>query len=179
MVTTGFTDFRQIKKAAFPRDFATHWPVKKDFRSANGARSQFSAARKSIKKKKKLVPCYGTRYIGCINAPRAMILDLRRIHLFTVRDMIESFKHKGLRELFETGKTKKLPAEHLKKIKPLLDFVDAAHSSEDFNLPGGRLHKLKAPPYTGFYSLDVNGNYRLIFKFENGIALDVNYIDTH
>ncbi|HEY5749719.1 MAG TPA: type II toxin-antitoxin system RelE/ParE family toxin [Chryseolinea sp.] len=93
--------------------------------------------------------------------------------------MIQSFKHKGLRELFEKGKTKKFPAEHLKKIKRLLDFVAAAHSSEDFNLPGKRLHKLKAPPYVDFYSLDVTGNYRLIFKFENGLATDVNYIDTH
>jgi proteic killer suppression protein len=93
--------------------------------------------------------------------------------------MIHSFKNKGLKELFEQGKTKKLPQERLKKIKALLAIIHSAHQPEDFNTPGSRLHKLKAPPLAGFYSLDVTGNFRIVFDFRNGNAYDLDYLDTH
>ena len=48
------------------------------------------------------------------------------------------------------------------------------------NYPGSNLHTLKKPPYDGFYSVNVRGNYRIIFRFDNGDAYDVNYyLDTH
>jgi len=93
--------------------------------------------------------------------------------------MIISFSHKGLQELFEKGKTKHLPQERIKKIKGLLTIINTATIPRDFHLPKSRTHKLKKNPYIGFWSIDVSGNYRIIFKFENGNATDVNYLDTH
>ena len=93
--------------------------------------------------------------------------------------MIESFKHKGLRELFIEGRTKKLPQERLGKIKKVLAIIHAAASLEDLNVPALRLHKLKAPPYQGYLSLDISGNYRVIFEFKDGKAVNVDYLDTH
>jgi toxin HigB-1 len=93
--------------------------------------------------------------------------------------MIVTIKNKGLQELFTKGKTKHLPQERLNKIKKLLFLLHSAHQLEDLNAPGLRLHPLKAPPYIGYYSIDVTGNYRLVFKFHNGNAHDVDYVDTH
>jgi proteic killer suppression protein len=93
--------------------------------------------------------------------------------------MIQSFTHKGLKELFTTGKSKRLPQERLGKIKLILASIQAATKVGDLNMPGARLHKLKAPPYAGFWSLDVSGNFRIIFRFEDGNASDINYLDTH
>ena len=93
--------------------------------------------------------------------------------------MIESFKHKGLRELFITSKTSKLPSERLKKIKMILAAIHAAHDLKDLNIPAFRLHKLKGPPYEGFVSVDVSGNYRIIFRWDKGIASELDYLDSH
>ncbi len=93
--------------------------------------------------------------------------------------MIESIKSKGLQELFEKGKTSKLPQDRLKKIKMALAILDAAKELRDINIPAFRLHKLKKPPLTGFYSLDISGNYRIVFQFEDGVVTEVDYLDTH
>ena len=93
--------------------------------------------------------------------------------------MIYSFDHKGLQELFKNGKTTRLPQERLKKIKGILLLIDSAVSISDLRIPALRLHQLKAPPYSGYWSLDVSGNYRVIFVFDNGKASHVNYLDTH
>ena len=47
------------------------------------------------------------------------------------------------------------------------------------NYPGSNLHLLKKPPLRGFYSVNVSGNYRIVFRFENGDAYDIDYLDTH
>ena len=93
--------------------------------------------------------------------------------------MIESFKNKGLQEFFEKNKTSKLPQERLKKIKMILAILNAAQDLKDLNVPAFRLHKLKKPPLTGYYSIDVSGNYRIVFWFEDGKAREVDYLDTH
>ena len=93
--------------------------------------------------------------------------------------MIINFTHKGLRELFQRGSTTKLSQEHIKRIIRILGIIHAATEVRDLNVPGLRLHELKKPPYRGFWSLDVSGNYRIIFRFENGKASDLDYLDTH
>jgi proteic killer suppression protein len=93
--------------------------------------------------------------------------------------MIESFSHKGLKELFTNGKTSKLPQERLGKIKKILTVIDSAESLNDLNIPAFRLNPLKAPPFKGYWSIDVTGNFRIIFEFENGKAKNLNYLDTH
>ena len=93
--------------------------------------------------------------------------------------MITSFKSKGLQELFEKNRTTRLPQERLKKIKMILSILDAAHDLKDLNIPAFRLHKLKKPPLDGYHSIDVTGNYRIVFWFEDGKVSEVDYLDTH
>ena len=67
----------------------------------------------------------------------------------------------------------------MKKLKQMIAVLHNATSVSDFNLPGARLHQLKEPPLKGYWSLDVTGNYRLVFRFENGDVYDLDFIDTH
>lgn len=92
--------------------------------------------------------------------------------------MIESIQHKGLRLLWERDDISKLPAVQIMKIKMILTLLDSAIKVEDMNFPGSGLHPLKGD-LAGFWSVKVNGNYRVIFRFENENAFDVDYIDYH
>jgi proteic killer suppression protein len=83
--------------------------------------------------------------------------------------MIKSFKHKGLKQYFETGKTTGIQSNHLKKLKMQLVAIDTAEVIEDINLPGYCLHKLKGNR-NSIWSISVNGNWRVTFKFEEGNA---------
>lgn len=92
--------------------------------------------------------------------------------------MIESIQHKGLRLLWEKDDTSKLPAIQVNKIKMILTLLDSAADVQDMNFPGSGLHSLKGD-LAGFWSVKINGNYRLIFRFENENAFDVDYVDYH
>ena len=92
--------------------------------------------------------------------------------------MIESIKHKGLTLLWEKNNTSKLPAVQVFKIKMILTLLDNAVNVQDMNFPGSDLHPLKGD-LAGFWSVKVNGNYRLIFRFENENAYYVDYVDYH
>jgi len=92
--------------------------------------------------------------------------------------MVVNFTHKGLKNLFEKGDTRVNPS-HAEKIKRILSRLNSAKDLRDLNYPGSNLHPLKKPPFRGFYSVNVSGNYRIVFRFENGDAYDVNYLDTH
>jgi proteic killer suppression protein len=92
--------------------------------------------------------------------------------------MIENIRHKGLRKFYEEGETRFLPAEQLDKIRRMLSYLDAAQRPDAMNLPGFRFHQLTGN-YKGFYSVTVTGNWRIIFRFQDGQALDVNYLDYH
>jgi len=91
---------------------------------------------------------------------------------------IRTFKHKGLKKLFETGSKSGIQASLVKKITGLLDRLDAAVEPKDMSFPGSDFHPLKGN-LKGFYSVHVNGNWTIIFRLENGEALDVNLIDYH
>lgn len=92
--------------------------------------------------------------------------------------MIENFRHKGLKLFFEKGNPSKLPQAHINKLRRLLIRLHASVIIEDMKFPGSGLHQLKGK-YEGFYSIEVSGNYRLIFRFFNGNVYDVDYIDYH
>ena len=92
--------------------------------------------------------------------------------------MIESIQHKGLRLLWEKDDTSKLPAGQIVKIRMILTLLDSAVTVDDMNFPGSGLHPLKGE-LAGFWSVKVNANYRLIFRFENENVFDVDYIDYH
>ena len=94
------------------------------------------------------------------------------------RFMIKSFKHKGLQKFFETGATTGIKSAHKKKVRMRLVALNTATSIDDINLPGFRLHSLKGrKPKT--WAIDVSGNWRITFSFEDSDDYMVNYEDYH
>jgi proteic killer suppression protein len=92
--------------------------------------------------------------------------------------MIQSFRHKGLSKFFESGSTAGIQPHHARRLRMLLAALDTAHSIEDMNIPGFRLHSLKGPE-RGRWSVWVNGNWRLTFEFKDGHAFVLHYEDYH
>ena len=66
----------------------------------------------------------------------------------------------------------------VKRLRHILALLDTAFVAEDMNIPGLKFHRLKGD-LAGFYSVSVSGNWRVIFHFENGQAIDVDLIDYH
>lgn len=94
--------------------------------------------------------------------------------------MILSFLNtsKNTARFFETGKSKEIPSEIQRTALRKLLILEAAHSHQDLrNPPGNRLEKLSGN-LEGFYSIRINDQWRIIFKFEDGNAFDV-YIDDY
>ena len=92
--------------------------------------------------------------------------------------MIVTFKHKELRMFFEKGIASKINQSHLKRLRLVLAKLNTAETIEDMNFSGSGLHPLKGAQKT-FWSVGINGNWRLIFRFEKGDAYDVDYKDYH
>ena len=92
--------------------------------------------------------------------------------------MIKTFQHKGLKEFFETGSKAGIQAQHAQKLSRVLLRLDIAKTANDVNLPGWRLHPLTGS-LAGHYSVVVNGNWRITFKFEGEDVVLVDYIDYH
>jgi proteic killer suppression protein len=88
-------------------------------------------------------------------------------------------RHKGLKALYEKDHTKGVQQQQVKRLRLILARLDAAATPADMDLPGLRLHPLKGDK-TGFYAVDVSGNWRVIFRFDAaGDATDVDLIDYH
>ena len=92
--------------------------------------------------------------------------------------MIKSWKHKGLKLFFETGKTTGIRISHKKKLKIILQRLNAAIKPEDMNTVGMKFHRLSGN-LKHHYSVTVNKNWRVIFKFNGQDAELVNYLDYH
>ncbi len=92
--------------------------------------------------------------------------------------MISSFRHKGLRDFFETNTKRGSPPELSGRLRDRLDVINAAGSLEDIALPHFGLHALKGDR-AGTWAVKVNKNSRLTFTFAGGDASDVNFEDYH
>jgi proteic killer suppression protein len=92
--------------------------------------------------------------------------------------VIHSFRHKGLKRLYEDDDPRGVMAEHLTKLRNILARLDAAGSVEDMNLPGFKLHPLMGE-FKGFWAVTVRANWRVIFRFVEGDAFEVDYLDYH
>ena len=92
--------------------------------------------------------------------------------------MILSFRHKGLERLYEKGDRRRIPPEYAAKVERILARLDVATEPRNMDLPGYRLHPLRGG-LEGFWSVIVSGNWRLIFRFDEGNAHDVDLIDYH
>jgi proteic killer suppression protein len=87
--------------------------------------------------------------------------------------VIASFRHKGLRLFWETGSTRGIRAEHSKKLNLILDSLSVASGPEDLTQAYFRLHPLKGERL-GFWSIWVNGNWRVTFRF---VQADIELVD--
>ena len=92
--------------------------------------------------------------------------------------MIKSWLHKGLQDFYETGSFAGIQPAHEKKLRQRLELIDRVSSVQELNLRSLQLHQLKGDR-AGIWSISVNGNWRLTFKFENGDAYILNYEDYH
>ncbi|MGH7986127.1 MAG: type II toxin-antitoxin system RelE/ParE family toxin [Candidatus Binataceae bacterium] len=91
--------------------------------------------------------------------------------------MIQSFRHKGLKELFETGSSAKIPAELKQRCSDRLEILDAVIALEDLNLPGYQLHPLHGKQVR--YSIHVNGPWTMTFEWSAPDALRVDLEQYH
>ena len=91
---------------------------------------------------------------------------------------IKTFKHKGLKKLFDSGSKAGVQAVHANRIKLILDLLNSVLEPKDMNFPGSDFHPLKGNR-KGTYSVHVNGNWTIIFRFENGQAKEVDLEDYH
>jgi proteic killer suppression protein len=92
--------------------------------------------------------------------------------------MIETFRHRGLRRLFEEGDAKGLNPQHVEKIEMILGLLDVAQDIEDMDVPSFRLHLLKGD-LKGLWAVAVRANWRIVFRFAEGRASDVDLVDYH
>ncbi len=92
--------------------------------------------------------------------------------------MIQKFKHKGLKQLFESGVSKGINPKHVTRLRNILALLETAETPEDMDLPGLGLHQLKGKR-KGTWTVKISGNWRMTFKIHNGDAFDINYEDYH
>ena len=93
--------------------------------------------------------------------------------------MIETFRSKALKRLWEKGDSSKLPVKQAGRVERQLARLDASVAPEDMSLPGWRFHGLQGKPKR--YSVDASGNYRLTWGWSDasGNAIDVDLEDYH
>jgi len=91
--------------------------------------------------------------------------------------VIKSFRHKGLRELFETGKSRKVRPDLSARALRRLDALDAAALTSELNIPGFGFHALKGRQKR--YALWVNGPWRITFEWQDGDAYQVDLEQYH
>jgi toxin HigB-1 len=95
----------------------------------------------------------------------------------TVSSMINSFKHKGLAELFEKGSSRKLRQDLQTRSLRRLEALDQAESLTELSIPGFNFHGLQGVPKR--YSIHVNGPWCITFEWEEGDALRVDLEQYH
>lgn len=92
--------------------------------------------------------------------------------------MIRSFRHKGLEAFYRRGSKAGIQPHHGNRLHAQLTALDAATCAEEMNFPAWRLHPLTGE-LSGFWATTVNGNWRLIFRFDGEDAELVDYLDYH
>ena len=96
-----------------------------------------------------------------------------------ISDMIKSFANKETQQLFIKGKSRHLPPDLIKRAIRRLEYINFATSINDLKVPpSNRLHALKSNK-EGYYSISINDQWRICFRFIDGDAFDVEIIDYH
>ena len=88
--------------------------------------------------------------------------------------MIKSFRHKGLKKLYETGSSSGVQAKHSNRLRMQLAALDTAQDIDDMDIPGFKLHSLKGK-LKGRWSIAVSVNWGITFEFRDGNAFVLDY----
>jgi len=91
--------------------------------------------------------------------------------------MIRTFVHKGLKELYNTGRTARINSDHHAKCLILLDALNHIEAPTDMNIMGWHFHSIGGKPLV--YSVRVNGNFRITFEFKDGDVFQTWYGNYH
>ncbi len=92
--------------------------------------------------------------------------------------MIENIRHRGLKRLYQSGDKSKVRSDIANKAERFLSNLDEATTLKEVDLPGYGLHALTGDKQ-GFYSVTMSRNHRIIFRFKDGTAYDVDLVDYH
>jgi len=93
--------------------------------------------------------------------------------------MIKSFGDKETGKFYLTGKSKRFPSTIVTTALRKLDYLNASVSINDLRVPpGNRLEQLKGN-YNGKYSIRINDQFRIVFKFLSSNAYEVEITDYH
>jgi proteic killer suppression protein len=92
--------------------------------------------------------------------------------------MIRSFKHRGLKRLYERDDRSGIRSDLVDTVERILTVLDSAPTPQALDIPGYRLHPLKGD-LKGFWSVTVRANWRIIFRFQGEDAFEVELIDYH
>ena len=93
--------------------------------------------------------------------------------------MIKTFADRHTRDLYVKGRSKRFPSDITRRAIRKLEYVDLATGLEDLKVPpSNRLHELERER-KGQFSISVNDQWRICFRFEDGDAFDVELTDYH
>lgn len=92
--------------------------------------------------------------------------------------MIKSFAHKGLEQFFFAGNKAGIQPQHANRLRLILAQLQQARTIDDLRIPTLRLHELKGDR-KGAWSVTVQANWRITFRFAAGDDEVVDYEDYH
>ena len=92
--------------------------------------------------------------------------------------MIRRIRHRGLKRMYERGDPSRVGPGIADRVALALADLDDARKPSDLDLPGYRLHPQKGD-LNGYWSISISGNWRVIFRFEDGDVYDVDLVDYH
>jgi proteic killer suppression protein len=93
--------------------------------------------------------------------------------------MIKTFADKETQQVFVNGKSKRLPPDLIRRAIRRLEYINWATNINDLRVPpSNRLHALKGNR-DGQYSISINNQWRICFRFTDGDAFEVEITDYH
>jgi len=119
-----------------------------------------------------------TQHRSIVDSQLASALDNCIVTRYTRPEVIRSFKHAGLEKFFKTGSKAGIQPAHAKKLQSQLFALNEAKDVLEMNLSGWHLHQLRGD-LADHWSVRVNGNWRMTFRFEGNDAILVDYRDYH
>lgn len=115
---------------------------------------------------------------GASDTGASAILTVVNI-LFTMNFMIQTFANAETESFFATGKSRRLPTEILKRAAMRLNQMHSATRVEDLRLPPSNQLEMLSGDREGQWSIRINGQWRVCFRFEGGHAFEVEIVDYH